>query len=139
MFPPACVRDLNLLKNFKLWNQTRQPATRNSKNKNLKCQKFICNFYDTLRTRIVHSIYDLATACTTLVSNPDGAIGFYFLQNKKFNIFLGPAKRPVDRSIKTRLILREQSGKGMTMATHLQLMSKLRIIRVIPPLPYTIS
>jgi len=38
---------------------------------------------------------------------PIGAVGFCFLQNKKFKPILEPAKRPVDQRIQVVLIHRE--------------------------------
>jgi hypothetical protein len=75
------ARHFNLIKNFKLWNPTWNPATRNSNNKNLKCQELIFSFCDTLRNRIVQWTYDLATACTIRFSNPDW--GSRFLSSAK--------------------------------------------------------
>ena len=126
------ARHLNLLKNFKLWNPTWNPATQNSNNKNLKCQELIFSFCDALWNGIVQSIYDLATACTIRVSNPTRGSRFCFLHNKKFKPVLGPVKRPVDHRIQVVLIRRGQSFRGMTITTHLQPMSKLRIIGAIP-------
>jgi len=81
------ARHLNLLKNFKSWNPTWNYATRNSNNKNLKCQELILSFCDTLWNGIVQSIYDLATACTIRVSNPDRVSIFYSFMKCVFTLF----------------------------------------------------
>jgi hypothetical protein len=85
----------------------------------------------------------IRSSVSTVTRRRAGLPGFDFLRGQVIFLFaimsmaLGPTQSPVQLTPWT--LSRGYSGRGVKLTTHVHLVSRLRVVGVIPPLPHTFS